>query len=90
MRAQQNELRRSRSNRVIGGVCGGLAEFFGIERVLVPPILPDLPDPWRRPGSTSLCDHVDHHPESINSFQGSAKPAFMPDGTNPGAKYLMI
>jgi phage shock protein PspC (stress-responsive transcriptional regulator) len=23
-------LRRSRSNRVIAGVCGGLAEFFGI------------------------------------------------------------
>ncbi len=30
MRAQQHELRRSRSNRMIGGVCGGLAEFFGI------------------------------------------------------------
>jgi phage shock protein C len=25
-----NKLRRSRSNRVIFGVCGGLAEFFGI------------------------------------------------------------
>ena len=24
-------LRRSRSNRMIAGVCGGLAEFFGIE-----------------------------------------------------------
>ncbi|NJC95799.1 MAG: hypothetical protein C3F07_17590 [Anaerolineales bacterium] len=23
-------LRRSRSNRIIAGVCGGLAEFFGI------------------------------------------------------------
>ena len=23
-------LRRSRSNRVLGGVCGGLEEFFGI------------------------------------------------------------
>jgi phage shock protein C len=23
-------LRRSRSNRVLGGVCGGLGEFFGI------------------------------------------------------------
>jgi len=25
-----DKLRRSRKNRVIGGVCGGLAEFFGI------------------------------------------------------------
>ena len=30
MRIQNHELRRSRSNRMIGGVCGGLAEFFGI------------------------------------------------------------
>jgi phage shock protein PspC (stress-responsive transcriptional regulator) len=26
----RNRLRRSRRNRVIGGVCGGLSEFFGI------------------------------------------------------------
>lgn len=25
-----NKLRRSRRNRVVAGVCGGLAEFFGI------------------------------------------------------------
>jgi phage shock protein PspC (stress-responsive transcriptional regulator) len=31
MAAQQKQaLRRSRSNRLLGGVCGGLAEFFGI------------------------------------------------------------
>jgi phage shock protein C len=24
------KLRRSRSNRMLGGVCGGLAEFFGL------------------------------------------------------------
>ena len=27
---QKQALRRSRKNRVIAGVCGGLAEFFGI------------------------------------------------------------
>lgn len=27
---QGKVLRRSRSNRVLAGVCGGLAEFFGI------------------------------------------------------------
>jgi phage shock protein PspC (stress-responsive transcriptional regulator) len=27
---QKRALRRSRSNRIIAGVCGGLAEFFGI------------------------------------------------------------
>ena len=26
----QNALRRSRNNRVLAGVCGGLSEFFGI------------------------------------------------------------
>ncbi len=30
MRTQRQPLRRSRSNRMIAGVCGGLAEFFGI------------------------------------------------------------
>ena len=25
-----NKLRRSRTDRLIGGVCGGLAEFFGM------------------------------------------------------------
>jgi phage shock protein C len=28
--SRTNKLRRSRQNRVIGGVCGGLAQFFGI------------------------------------------------------------
>ena len=27
---KSRSLRRSRSNRIIAGVCGGLAEFFGI------------------------------------------------------------
>jgi phage shock protein C len=27
---QKRALRRSRSNRMVAGVCGGLAEFFGI------------------------------------------------------------
>lgn len=27
---QKRSLRRSRSNRMIAGVCGGLADFFGI------------------------------------------------------------
>lgn len=30
MNGTKHSLRRSRSNRVIAGVCGGLAEFFGI------------------------------------------------------------
>jgi len=30
MTTQRQTLRRSRSNRMIAGVCGGLAEFFGI------------------------------------------------------------
>jgi phage shock protein PspC (stress-responsive transcriptional regulator) len=28
--SQRGPLRRSRHNRIIAGVCGGLAEFFGI------------------------------------------------------------
>ncbi len=27
---QKQALRRSRSNRIVAGVCGGLAEFYGI------------------------------------------------------------
>ena len=30
MIAQRKSLRRSKSNRMLAGVCGGLAEFFGI------------------------------------------------------------
>ena len=30
MNAQTKTLRRSRHNRIIAGVCGGLGEFFGI------------------------------------------------------------
>jgi len=30
MTTQKKVLRRSRSNRILAGVCGGLAEFFGI------------------------------------------------------------
>lgn len=30
MTAQKQPLRRSKRNRMIAGICGGLAEFFGI------------------------------------------------------------
>ncbi len=30
MTPTQNKLRRSRRDRVVAGVCGGLAEFFGV------------------------------------------------------------
>lgn len=30
MTTQRRSLRRSRDNRMVAGVCGGLAEFFGI------------------------------------------------------------
>ena len=30
---QRNVLRRSRNNRIIAGVCGGLGEFFGISPI---------------------------------------------------------
>ena len=30
MSASRNNLRRSRQDRVVAGVCGGLGEFFGI------------------------------------------------------------
>lgn len=33
MNTQRTSLRRSRSNRVVAGVCGGLGEFFGINPV---------------------------------------------------------
>ena len=30
MTTQRQTLKRSRSNRMVAGVCGGLAEFFGV------------------------------------------------------------
>jgi phage shock protein PspC (stress-responsive transcriptional regulator) len=30
MTTQRQTLRRSRKNRIVAGVCGGLAEFFGV------------------------------------------------------------
>lgn len=30
MTTQRQALRRSRGNRVVAGVCGGLAQFFGV------------------------------------------------------------
>jgi len=30
MTTQRQALRRSKQNRVVAGVCGGLAEFFGV------------------------------------------------------------
>jgi phage shock protein C len=33
MTTQQKALRRSHSNRMVAGVCGGLGEFFGISPV---------------------------------------------------------
>ena len=30
MPTQRQALRRSRRNRIVAGVCGGLAEFFGV------------------------------------------------------------
>lgn len=33
MTTQRQALRRSKSNRIVAGVCGGLAEFFGISSI---------------------------------------------------------
>ena len=35
MSEQYKQLFRSRQNRMIGGVCGGLGEYFGIDPTLV-------------------------------------------------------
>lgn len=31
----KKELRRSNSDNVLGGVCGGIAEFFGVDSTLI-------------------------------------------------------
>lgn len=33
MSKEREPLRRSKENRIIGGVCGGLAEFFGVNTI---------------------------------------------------------
>ena len=35
MEQQDKRLFRSRTNKVIGGVCGGLGEYFGIDPVIL-------------------------------------------------------
>ena len=35
MEQQHKKLFRSRDNKVIGGVCGGLGEYFGIDPVIL-------------------------------------------------------
>ena len=35
MSAEYRKLNRSRSERMIGGVCGGIGEYFGIDPTLV-------------------------------------------------------
>ncbi|WP_051949814.1 PspC domain-containing protein [Thermotoga neapolitana] len=30
-----NQLKRSKKNRIIAGVCGGIAEYFGVDPTLV-------------------------------------------------------
>jgi phage shock protein C len=47
---ETRRLRRSRTNRMIGGVCGGLAEFFGIHPGLVRAIFLLLLLPGGLPG----------------------------------------
>ena len=32
---EEKLLRRSRSDRILGGVCGGLAHYFGVDTLLV-------------------------------------------------------
>ncbi|MFP4200936.1 MAG: PspC domain-containing protein [Bacillota bacterium] len=32
---QKNKLRRSRKERILAGVCGGVAEYFSVDPVLV-------------------------------------------------------
>ena len=32
---QEKLFRRSRSNKILGGICGGLAEYFGVDPMLV-------------------------------------------------------
>ena len=35
LRIKDKTLRRSRSDRMLAGVCGGLAEFFGVDPTLL-------------------------------------------------------
>ncbi len=47
---EQRRLRRSRTNRVIAGVCGGLGEYFGINPIVFRIIFVLLALPGGPPG----------------------------------------
>ena len=59
MRVQGNALRRSRSDRMVAGVCGGLGEFFGISSLWFRIAFLIALDSWWGAGPASLRDHVD-------------------------------
>ena len=60
---QKQSLRRSRRNRMLAGVCGGLAEFFGISVFWFRLAMIIAFIPGGVPGGTNLFPAVDHHAE---------------------------
>jgi phage shock protein PspC (stress-responsive transcriptional regulator) len=62
MTTQRQALRRSKQNRVIAGVCGGLAEFFGVSSFWFRLAFLIALIPWRRTGHTRLSRYNDDRP----------------------------
>ena len=68
MTTQRHELRRSRSDRMIAGVCGGLAQFFGISAFWFRLGFLIALVPGGIPGLCAVRDHVDHRPKRVGCF----------------------
>ena len=59
------KLYRSKSNRQVAGVCGGLAEYFNLDATLIRILFVVLAVLGGWPGH--LCGHVDHRPQAALS-----------------------
>jgi hypothetical protein len=64
------KLYRSKTNRQLAGVCGGLAEHFNLDATLIRGAVRRADGTrWLRSGA--LCGHVDHHPQGAVNCGGA-------------------
>ncbi len=94
MTPSENKLRRSRHNRVVAGVCGGLGEFFGISAFWFRLLFVILLIPGGVPASspTSYCGLSSQKPDAINNVIWISYPEVVQvnSATNPPSNHCVI
>ena len=75
MSNQKRALRRSRSDRMLAGVCGGLAQFFRYQCILVPAGYGHRVHSRRRTRDFDLPVALDHDSSGISDLLGQMQRA---------------